>query len=286
MRRPRILIQLDCDPQTSVFDSVVAADSGVEHLFRHRDVTPDQVERLVHGAMFTRGPQDLHSTAIFVGGSKVAVAEQLLDAVMKTFFGPLRVSVMLDPNGANTTAAAAVIAAGRHADLRAAEALVLGATGPVGQRAARLLAGEGAHVRLASRSKERAAQACGRIRERHPKARLTPVDLEEAVASLPTCGVLISAGAAGVEMLHEDSMERSSLQVAIDLNALPPVGLASVDVMDRGTERHSGIHCYGAIGVGGDKMKIHKAAIASLFESNSLVLDAEEIYEFGKKLLH
>ena len=32
------------------------------------------------------------------------------------------------------------------------------------------------------------------------------------------------------------------------------------------------------------KMKIHKAAIASLFESNEQVLDAEEIYSIGESL--
>ena len=36
-------------------------------------------------------------------------AERLLAAARKAFFGPFRVSVMLDPNGCNTTAAAAVV---------------------------------------------------------------------------------------------------------------------------------------------------------------------------------
>ena len=38
---------------------------------------------------------------------------------------------------------------------------------------------------------------------------------------------------------------------------------------------------YGAIGVGGLKMKIHKAAIRSLFEANDRTLDAEEIFDIG-----
>ena len=51
-------------------------------------------------------------------------------------------SIMLDASGANTTSAAAVVAAGRHLDLSNSTALVLAATGPVGQRVTRLLAGE------------------------------------------------------------------------------------------------------------------------------------------------
>ncbi len=109
--KPKILIQLDTDPQPSVFDAVVAVDAGADHLFRHGGVTPANVRDLVYGALFTRGPADLHATAIFIGGSNVSAGEAILDTVKKTFFGPFRVSVLFDANGANTTAAAAVLAA-------------------------------------------------------------------------------------------------------------------------------------------------------------------------------
>src|SRR5262245_16160595 len=106
--KTRILVQLDTDPQPSVFDSVVAIDAGAEHLVRHGGVTPENVRDLVFGALFTRGPADLRSTALSIGGSSVTAGEAVLQAVKKAFFGPFRVSVMLDANGANTTAAAAV----------------------------------------------------------------------------------------------------------------------------------------------------------------------------------
>ena len=67
MSKSTILVQLDGDPQPSVFDGVVAVDTGIDYLFRHGGVEPDQVRDLVHGAMFTRGPQELKHTAIFVG---------------------------------------------------------------------------------------------------------------------------------------------------------------------------------------------------------------------------
>ena len=97
-----------------MFDGVVAVDAGVDQLFRHGGVTPEGVRELVYGTMFTPGLDDLKHTAIFIGGSSAAAGEALLAAVSRTFFGPMRVSVMLDPNGANTTAAAAVLAAGRQ----------------------------------------------------------------------------------------------------------------------------------------------------------------------------
>ena len=42
--------------------------------------------------------------------------------------------------------------------------------------------------------------------------------------------------------------------------------------------------CYGALGVGGTKMKIHKAAINKLFEANNQVLDTAAIYAIGQGL--
>jgi hypothetical protein len=73
------------------------------------------------------------------------------------------------------------------------------------------------------------------------------------------------------------------LKVAVDLNAVPPLGIEGVEVADKGAQR-DGVICYGAIGVGDTKMKIHKAAIARLFEQNDLVLDAEEVYALGQTL--
>ena len=79
----KILIQLDTDPQPSVFDRVVAVDAGVDDVFSYGGVKPEQVQALVHGAIFTRGPKDLHRTAIFIGGSDVAAGEAVLAEVRK-----------------------------------------------------------------------------------------------------------------------------------------------------------------------------------------------------------
>jgi hypothetical protein len=287
MSKRKILIQLDSDPHASVFDAVVATDAGVEQLLQYGNVEATRVRELVHGAMFTRGPQDLKSTAIFVGGSNVAVGERILECVKKCFFGPMRVSVMLDANGANTTAAAAVLAARKHVELKSATVAVLGGTGPVGQRAARLLAGEGASVRVCSRDLERAQAVCDAIGAKVPRERLQPRaagNPDDAARAVASCQVVIAAGAAGVELLSAAGLAAAKeLKVAIDLNAVPPSGIGGIEVMDKAQERH-GVLCYGAIGVGGTKMKIHKAALERLFVANDAVLDAEEIYGIGKDL--
>jgi hypothetical protein len=278
-----ILIQLDSDPQPSVFDRVVAIDAGADEVFSYGAVKPEQVRDLVHGAIFTRGPKDLRRTAIFIGGSDVGAGERLLEEASRHMlpkFG-LRVSVLLDANGANTTAAAAVRAAARHLSVKNAAALVLGGTGPVGQRVARLLAREGAHVRVGSRQAVRAQTVCEAIRSKIPEAHVEAVSSAspgELTGALQGRTLVISAGAAGATLLPlRIRAGCAELKVAIDLNAVPPLGIEGIEVSDKGTER-DGVTAYGAIGVGETKMKLHKAAIARLFERNDQILDAEEVY--------
>jgi len=283
----KVLIQLDSDPQPSVFDRVVAIDAGVDHLFSYCGVQPAEVRDLIYGAMFTRAPADLHHTAVFVGGSDVAAGEALLEEARKSFFGPLSVSLMMDSNGSNTTAAAAVLAARKEIDLAGCRALVLGGTGPVGQRAARLLAREGGRVRVGSRSRERADAVCTALAEHLDSAQLEPVatgNSEELSAALEGVELVVAAGAAGVTLLPADARKASrALRVAIDLNAVPPTGVEGVGPTDKAVD-YDGVRCYGALGVGGMKMKIHKAAIAKLFTAKDLVLDAEPIYAIGSEL--
>ena len=278
-----ILIHLDTDAAPSAFDRIVAIDSGVQHLFSYSGVTPDNVMALVHGCIFTRGPKDLHRTAIFVGGSDVAAGEAVVAAVRKHMIAPARltVSVMLDSNGANTTAVAAVRAANAYLTLGTTKSLVLGGTGPVGQRVARLLARNGGHVRLGSRTLDKADAACRVIRAAVPGAKIEPVAVgssSDGPAALMGCDLVIAAGAAGAVLLPRKIRDTAkTLKVMIDLNGVPPAGIEGVELSDQGKDR-DGVIAYGALGVGGAKMKIHRAAVAALFESNERVLDVDEIY--------
>jgi hypothetical protein len=285
MDKRKILIQLDCDPHASVFDRVVAIDAGADELFSYGGVKPEQVAGLVHGAIFTRHPRDLKRTALFIGGSDVAAGERLMAEAVKAMipaFG-LRVSVLLDANGANTTAAAAVRAAGRHLGLKETRALVLGGTGPVGQRVALLLAQEGAHVRVGSRQLARSTATVEAIKARVPQARVEPV-AADGPDHVSDRTLIVNAAAAGFVLLPKSALPAcKALKVAMDLNAVPPLGIEGIQVTDKGVERE-GVVYYGAIGVGDTKMKLHRAAVARLFESNDQVMDAEEVYALGEGL--
>jgi len=290
MAMKKILLQFDVDTQPCPFDAIVAVDAGADVLLRQAGVTPETVAPLVHGAMFTRGGADLAATAIFLGGSNVSAVEAVAAKVQKTFFGPVRVSVLVDPAGANTTAAAAIVAAARHlplGDRQAAaslRAVVLGGTGPVGQRVGRLLAGKGVQVTLVSRSRDRAAACCEIVRENQADASLTPAATAELEQLLPAADLIVAAGAAGVELLSAEQLGwAGGCRVCIDLNAVPPAGIAGIAATDKARDV-DGLTVYGPLGVGGTKMKIHRAAIARLFTANDQWLDAEELLTIGEQL--
>ncbi|TWT55136.1 Bifunctional protein MdtA [Rubripirellula amarantea] len=282
-----ILLQFDTDDQPSSFDSVVAVDANVDVLLRYQNIGPTDVTPLVHGAMFTRGGDDLKNTAIFVGGSNVDDAEDVLSACQKAFFGPVRVSLMLDANGCNTTAAAAVVAAGRHVKFSDSRAVVLGGTGPVGRRVAQLLAGDGCSVTLTSRSLSRAQKVADELNKKIGGSLVDAAEINHGNDADRVCQdaqIVVGCGAAGIELIDASTVAGlSSLKVAIDLNAVPPAGVGGIEVTDKAKPiGDHGAVGYGAIGVGGLKMKTHRAAIQSLFESNDKVLDAAQIYAIAQ----
>lgn len=287
MSKPKVLIQIDSDKHPSTFDSMVAIDAGIDHLVTHGDVDEQSVVGLTHGAMFTRGPKDLNHTALFFGGSNVGVTEKLVEAATNCFFGPMRVSILSDPNGSNTTAAAAVICAEQHVDWNNKTVAILGGTGPVGQRIAKIIGGTnpaGTTIRICSRTQSKAESVCESIAvpEGCELVGFEAASPEAGLKAVENADVVFAAGAAGVELLGQEWTQQG-LSVVVDLNAVPPAGISGVEVMDSGTERQ-GTYCYGAIGVGGLKMKIHKQAIRQLFESNEVVLRTREVYKLGKEL--
>jgi hypothetical protein len=281
-----LLLQLDSSPHPSVFDRVVAFDGGADEVMSYGGVAEDAVEDLVHGCIFTRGPKDLHHTAIFIGGTDVAVGERLLAAVRKVFFGPMRVSVMLDSNGSNTTAVAAVVKLQQAAGgVQGRRAVITAGTGPVGMRAAGLLAQAGAEVTITSRRPQQGTRLDA-IRQRFGGTvrAVALTDPSQAAAVLEGAELLLNAGPPGSRLVpHEAWANRRGLRAAADLNAVPPLGLEGIEVGDDGVER-DGVIVFGALGVGGLKMKLHKTCITRLFDQNDRVLDAETILEIARQL--
>jgi len=286
----KILLQLDSDRVPSVFDAITAYDAGADALLQYGGVEPSEVRNLVYGAMFTRGADDLKNSAVFIGGTDVAKGEAMLQEVRDTFFGPLRLSAMLDANGCNTTATAAVVKILSGGDLTGKKVVVLAGTGPVGRRAAALLAKEGAEVTVAetlpTQTLERAKTACAALEERFG-VHVTPAaaaDLDATRRVLDGVQAVLCTGAAGLALVPEAIWKgHPTLRVLVDVNAVPPLGIEGIAPTWNGKEI-DGKKLFGALGVGDLKMKVHRRSVARLFEQNDLVLDAEEIVVIAKEL--
>ena len=286
----KILLQLDSNRTASVFDAVTAYDAGADVLLQHGSVEPAEVRAIVYGAMFTRGGEDLKSSAVFIGGSDVAKGEALLKEACSAFFGPVRVSVMLDANGCNTTATAAVVTLLSAGDLRGKKAVVLAGTGPVGRRAAALLAKEGADVVVAetlpTETMERAKAACATIEERFgvQATAAAAADVDASGRVLEGAEAVLCTGAAGLQLIPEALWrDHPTLRVLGDVNAVPPLALEGTKATWDGKDVDGKI-VFGALAIGDLKMKVHRRSIVRLFEQNDLVLDAEEIFALAKEL--
>jgi threonine dehydrogenase-like Zn-dependent dehydrogenase len=194
---------------------------------------------------------------------------------------------MLDSNGSNTTAAAMVAKLLVSGEIKGKRCVVLAGTGPVGQRAALMLAREGAsQIILTSRQQARADRVAETLKTQFG-VEITPVqafDSEDRAKVLDQADVLVATGAAGVELLQPEHWQNHpTLRLIADANATPPIGIGGTDKMDRGTDRNGKI-IWGAIGFGTLKLAVHRACIAKLFEANNLVLDAEEIFAIAKSM--
>ncbi|MGJ0492185.1 NADP-dependent methylenetetrahydromethanopterin/methylenetetrahydrofolate dehydrogenase [Methylobacter sp.] len=282
----KLLFQFDTDAHPSVFDTVVGYDGGADHVVGYGGLTPDNITSLVEGTIFTRAPKEKKNTAIFVGGSDMVAGQELFAAVQKYFFPGFQVSIMLDSNGSNTTAAAGVAKLATSGTIAGKKAVILAGTGPVGQRAAVMLAQEGAEVSLTSRTMERAVQACNAMKARFG-VDLIPVeatDNEARAKAIEYANIVFATGKAGVELLTVDQWQNNShIEMMADANATPPIGIGGTDMMDKGMERHGKI-IWGAIGFGTLKLALHRACIAKLFEDNRQVFDAENIFALAMEM--
>ena len=287
----KVLLQLDTDEHPSPFDAIVAHDADVDVLLSHGGVQPEATRGLVQDAFFTRGVDDLKTMAVWVGGRDVSAGEEVFAQVQKAYFGPFRVSVMLDSNGCNTTAATTIARIAKPRSLAGSRAVVLG-LGAVGLRSAVLLQQEGCEVTVAALPPD----LFGDDRPYHRPHGLEvaqqlgldarePANRAELEAILDGAQIVLSAGPAGVQVLRRDFWaQHPTIELLADYNAAEPLGIEGTKATDDLAE-YDGKLVLGALAIGGPKMKVHKACVRRLFESNDQVLDTDAVYAIAKELV-
>ncbi|MEZ0207355.1 NAD(P)-dependent methylenetetrahydromethanopterin dehydrogenase [Ideonella sp.] len=298
MERPRILHLFTPGRQASPFDVNMAADAGYQVITPYTDVGVDGVTALTQDAIFSRGPKGVSRTGIFIGGRDALLAADMLERAKSAMFNPFVVSLMADPSGAYTTAAAMLAcveaAMQRHhgVDLSGQNVLVLGGTGPVGRIVAVLAAQAGASVRVASHSGLEVAQAAAQETGKRFGVALRGVSgtgAEAVRAELAESAVVLACAAAGVQVVStEDLAFAKRLKVAADVNAVAPEGIAGVGVMDdakplAGVEGAVGI---GALAVGNVKYQTQHRLLMSMHQGKkAVVLSFPEAFAAARAFL-
>jgi methylene-tetrahydromethanopterin dehydrogenase len=242
MERPYILHMFTPGRQMSPFDINMAADAGYQIIVPYCEVGADGIAGLTQDTIFSRGPKGVARTGIFIGGRDALLASDMLERAKAAMVKPFIVSLMADPSGAYTTAAAMVASVEAALQRRQGRGLegrrvvVLGGTGPVGRIAGVIAAQAGAEVLLSSRNgidvAEKAASETG-TRFKVTLHGVSGGDRAAVRTSLADADVVLACAAAGVQVVSaEDLAFAKRLEVAADVNAVPPEGIAGVGVMD------------------------------------------------------
>ncbi len=280
----------------SPFDVNMALDAGYDSVTPYPGVTQEEVRGLVQDAIFSRPPKVGVRTAVFIGGRDAIGALDMLETAKQAMVPPFAISIFADPAGSFTTAAALVARVERHArqklqrGLSGLRVVVFGATGVVGFASGVIAALEGAEVTLAGHDgAARVARAAGEIKERFGVT-VQPADgSSEALkaALLDRAEAAFCAGRAGV-MILSDALLRGApgLRIVADVNAVPPLGVAGLDVMADGAElpgtQAIGI---GALAIGHTKYQTEIGLFRQMIEATKpVVLDFRQAFALAREL--
>ncbi|MCG7894010.1 MAG: methylenetetrahydromethanopterin dehydrogenase [Candidatus Thiodiazotropha taylori] len=297
MERPYLLHMLTAAKNLSPFDVNMAYDAGWTACTPYIDVALNEVRDLVQDAIFSRGPKGVKRTGIFIGGRDAHLAMEMMQVARQSMVPPFEVSLFADPSGAFTTAAGMVACTERelkksdHDGLRNKRVLVFGGTGPVGSTAAMMANSAGAEAVIISHDSLDKAEALVALCKQHYGVTLTAAqasDDQMIVDLLPHADVVFNAAKAGVQVLNKEHLRKAErLQVACDVNAVPPEGIEGVGVMDDGVvmvDSPSNALAIGALAVGNIKYQTQHLLLKQMFEKgNPEFLDFNSAFEVARE---
>jgi len=291
MSKPKILHMISPVAQVSPFDVNMAADAGYEIIFPHCNVEESEVSNLVQDAIFSRPPKNAAATGMFISGYDVNAADNMLVNAKKSLVPPFELSLFADPNGAFTTSASLVaiiehcIREKNNLSLQNLKVKILGG-GPVGICVAVLAARKGATVSLVRLTPSARSKAVDEFTARYQvsiqSARaISTADRAKAVSDAQ---ILIGTAKAGVQVLDKSTLENAAeLDLAADVNAVPPSGIEGVEVMDNMKEVQmswGSFFSIGALSIGGVKYKVQQNIFKEMLTSSDpLVVGLPQAYE-------
>lgn len=260
MEKRSILHMLDPMPHNSPFDINMALDAGFEVLMPYSNVKLDSVHALTQDAIFSRSPAGVKRTAFFIGGRDFGLAIDMLNASKKAMVPPFEVSVLADPSGAFTTAAALVACVEQQlkekhgSELQGCKALVFGGTGPVGIATGVIASLAGAQVKLVDHLSIDTAEDVAKEYNRRFSSTLSGAfagSEQDKAQLIQDADIVFCTAKAGVQVLSAAVLnEAKQLKVAGDVNAVPPLGIEGIKRGDSGEPLVNAVNARGALGVG------------------------------------
>ncbi|GAB6067407.1 methylenetetrahydromethanopterin dehydrogenase [Methylothermus subterraneus] len=297
MEKPYILHMLTTEKNLSPFDVNMAQDAGWQVTMPYLNVAESEVQGLIQDAIFSRGPGGVKRTACFIGGRDPETAIKMLEIAKAAMVPPFQISVLADPSGAFTTAAAMVAAVERElnkfgTELAGKKVLILAGTGPVGQIAAVLCAKAGCQVALFGRQQEkseRVAKVCNAFFGAGTTA-IRGLANDRLPELLPTAEVILATGAAGIQLLNAEQIKSASaLKVAADVNAVPPPGIAGIEPLADGSPlpgAPGGAVGIGALAIGNIKYRTHQRLLRQMREAERpLYLHFDQAFAVARELV-
>jgi methylene-tetrahydromethanopterin dehydrogenase len=296
---PYLLFYLDTDVKASPFDICMAYDVGYNAVIPYENVTPEDAKTLVLDALLSRGPKAVKNTAFLIGGKNAEKAEEVFTAVKDSMFPPFKTSIIVDPAGAYTTAAAMVaktenaLLTNKLGQLKDKTCAILG-TGAVGQIAAVLLAKMGCDVIIASLNPKRTdgkehAEGIARLLAKDHGVQVEGIFAPTAadkIEILKKADVIMCAGIRGVRIIEKEMLDEvKTIKVLVDINAVPPFGVEGIELKDDMREMMPGIFTIGALAVGDLKHKLEKEILREARSSGKEVYNYNVALPFARKLL-
>tara|TARA_B100001057_G_scaffold144029_1_gene143768 strand:+ start:2120 stop:3010 length:891 start_codon:yes stop_codon:yes gene_type:complete len=294
MEKPYLLHLITSEKNASPFDVNMAYDAGWTNITPYTNVEQSEIQALVQDAIFSRSTSALTRTGIFFGGRDTHEAMDMIQEAKKHMVPPFEVSVFADPSGAFTTAAGMVALTEKYlkdkfdSNLNGSNVIILGGTGPVGVASAVICAKAGSNVTLVGRNIEKAEKIADICNERYQSKNVKGGADADKIDYFKSADVVLNTGAAGIQLMTDDHIVVSdSLKICADTNAVPPSGIAGVDVMDNGKVIHkspNGCVGIGALAIGNIKYKSQHECLKLMYTSEKPVyLDFEDAFKFAQK---
>ena len=292
-----ILHMLSPTKHVSPFDVNMAADAGFDVIVPHSDVLPGEVGALVQDAIFSRSPQDGSRTCVFIGGKDAETALDMFASAKAAFVPPFRLSLFVDPGGSFTTAAAMIAIVSRKLrdlsgnGLSGRRVLIFGGTGVVAYGAAVLATGEGARpVLVGYDGRDRVARIAEAIRTRFG-AEVEALDgstPELRRRAIGDAEIVLSAAKAGIQVLTgEDLQHAAKLLIAADVNAVPPPGIAGLELQANGSPLGDSGHTFGvgALAIGNVKYQTELGLFRRILASEKpLAIGLQEAFALASEI--